>query len=77
MTEDGADLMISMSQAIDPIDLTLCSVMSCLTVIRADVHVQFADTGKTLKHVKLVMTFYRCRSADIQWYRIQGLYRFS
>lgn len=40
-------------------------------------HVQFADTGKTLKHVKLVMTFYRCRSADIQWYRIQGLYRFS
>lgn len=36
VTEDGADLMISMSQAIDPIDLTLCSVMSRLTVIRAD-----------------------------------------
>lgn len=40
-------------------------------------HVQFADSGKTLKHVKLVMTFDRCRSADIQWYRIQGLYRFT
>lgn len=36
VTEDGADLMISMSQAIDPIDLTLCSVESCLTVIKAD-----------------------------------------
>lgn len=37
-------------------------------------HVKIADTGKTLKHVKLVMTYYRCRSTDIQCYRLhEGL----